>query len=448
MSATQETKPLAGSLKRLAIRGSAFEGLGLVASQAIRLATNLILSRLLFPEAFGLSALVMIFSQGLVMLSDVGIEPGVVQSPRGDERLFLNTAWTLQVMRGALLFAVACLLAWPMALVYDEPQLTLLIPVGALGVLAAGFSSTSLLTLRRHVRSGTLLLIDLGSQLLGLAVMIPWAYTYPSVWALVGGGVAGSIAKAGLSYAVRTEPDGFAWDKEARDAILHFGKWIFGASALFFASKQADRLLLGKYMGTEVLGVYSIALFLSEAPGMVLVRVTDGVFYPLLSRVHREEPQRMREVFYNIRFYMDALAQTALGGLTILGVWVVDFLYDPRYHEAGWMLQAMCFRTAMTCVVAPWSTVLFSMGQTRYALYQNIVRAAWVVIGIPIAFQLYGIKGLVGVIAFTEVPVLFVFLPPLLRNRILSVVKELRAPAFFMLGCVIAYGLLQVLPDV
>ena len=116
-------------LKRAALRGSAAEFAGYAASQALRLGGNLVLSRLLFPEAFGLSSLVSVFLVGLQLLSDVGLEPSVVQNERGDERRFLDTVWTIQAVRGALLALLAVLLARPAAWLYGEPQLAPLLPM-------------------------------------------------------------------------------------------------------------------------------------------------------------------------------------------------------------------------------------------------------------------------------------------------------------------------------
>src|SRR5204863_421086 len=69
----------------------------------LRLGSNLILARLLVPEMFGLMALVNTFMMGLQMFSDVGIGPSIIQNRRGDDPAFLNTAWTIQVMRGMAL---------------------------------------------------------------------------------------------------------------------------------------------------------------------------------------------------------------------------------------------------------------------------------------------------------------------------------------------------------
>lgn len=89
------------SLFRRALGGGAFVAGSYVFAQFARLLSNLVLTRLLYPEAFGVMALVMVVLVGLQMFSDVGIGPAISRSARGDDPDFLNTAWTLNVFRGA-----------------------------------------------------------------------------------------------------------------------------------------------------------------------------------------------------------------------------------------------------------------------------------------------------------------------------------------------------------
>ncbi len=88
------------SLQKKAIGASVWVIIGYGSSQCLRLISNLILTRLLVPELFGLMALVNTFIIGLNLFSDVGIRPSIIRSERGEDPLFLNTAWTLQVIRG------------------------------------------------------------------------------------------------------------------------------------------------------------------------------------------------------------------------------------------------------------------------------------------------------------------------------------------------------------
>lgn len=433
----------AGVLRKLVIRGSALEMIGYGSAQLIRFASNLILSRLLFPEAFGLSALVSIMNQGLIMLSDVGLPTVIVQSPRGDELKFLNTAFTWQAARSVLLYVCAVALAWPMALLMHEPQLTVLVPVGSLSVLLLGVRSTSYFTLRRQLRLGPLLILELASQLGAVAVMIPWAIYAPSVWTLIGGMVMSSIVTLIGSHLIKVGyRNKFDWDKASAKDMLEFGKWIAGSSMLTFASQQGDRLLLGRFLGAGPLGVYSIAAFLSGALGEAISRITTGVFFPAYSRVNNDEPHRLREVFYRTRLVSDAIILPALGALAMLGPWVVSLLYDARYEAAGPMLRVLSIRVALSCMVWPLQFCLFALGHARYGFYLNLGRVVALGIGVPIGYHIAGVSGLVWAVAISEIPALIVCYVGFTRAKLLSVLYELRAPAFYAAGLALGFVVL------
>ena len=91
---------MSSSLKKQAVRGTIWTVFGYGSSQVLRFGGNLILTRLLVPDLFGLMALVQIFIRGLSLFSDIGIRPSIIRSDRGDDPIFLNTAWTIQVIRG------------------------------------------------------------------------------------------------------------------------------------------------------------------------------------------------------------------------------------------------------------------------------------------------------------------------------------------------------------
>lgn len=423
------------SLKQLALRGSVFEIAGFGLAQLIRLGSNLILSRMLFPEAFGLAALVAIFMQGLELLSDVGLQQAVIQNPRGDEPRFLDTAWTLQVLRGGLLFLAAVALAHPVSSLYDEPQLAHLLMVGGLPVLFMGFQSTAVFTLRRRVHLGWLVILEVGTQIVTVAVMLVWASQDPSVWALVAGGVVAAAARSAATHALPVgRRNGFAWDRTAVHEILHFGKWIFGSSAIFFFGRQGDRLLLGRFMGVGPLGVYSIAVMLSETVGMVIDRVNAGVLYPMFSEVGRGGAEELGRVYYRTRLRLDALALPAVGGLAALGEPIVAFLWDERYHDAGWMLEVLCVRVAMGCVLTPGESCLTALGHPRYGFGRSVARTGWILLMVPIGFAYGGIEGIVWATALSELPGALVVFPAFASLGMLRASREILAPVLFAVG--------------
>jgi len=428
--------------RRLAIRGSVYELGGFGVAQGLRLGANLVLTRILFPEAFGLIALVTILLQGLELLSDVGLNQAVIQHPRGEEEDFLNTVWTLKVIRGVLLFGVALALAAPAAWLYDEPQLRWLVVAGAFQTLLTGFISTSIYTLRRRVSVAPLAVMEVSGQTLAVGVMIGWALFHPSVWALLVGGIANTGFRVVVSHLL---PVGYrnrlGWNAADRREVLAFGKWILGSTALFFVSRQFDRAFVGKVLGVGVLGVYSIAVMLAEFFSLLVSRLLDGVLYPIFGQVGREGVAELRRAFYRTRLALDAGVLTAIGGLSAVGDLIVQILWDDRYLDAGWMFQVLCARVLLTVMVHPTDRCLMALGQTRYTFYRSAVRAAWTLLAIPAGWVFAGMEGLVWATALTELPVLLVLWPGLRRAGILRIERELAAPAFFAAGGLVALAL-------
>ncbi len=428
------------SLKALAIRSASWTVGGQFLAQALRLLSNVILARLLFPEAFGLTAIVGVFIYGLGMFSDLGIGPSLVYSNRGQESEFLNTAWTIQIIRGAIITIGAVILAWPVAKIYGDPQLIGLLSAAGSQGLIRGFSSTAFHTQRRKLELGSVIQLELIAQIVTILVMVVWALLSPTVWALVGGNLVGITAKTALSYVYLPR---FAhrlhWDSAAAREIYKFGSWIFLSSIFTFIGVQGDRLLLGYYLSLTMLGVYSIATRLAEALKTLQIRLTNSVLFPVFSETARSEPERLVERYYKIRLWTDLLFLTASGLLFTVGDVVIDLLYDERYQEAGWILEALAIQVAMSAVLTSEETLLFSRGKTYYGFARSLARAIWIVVGIPISWHLAGLPGVVWCVALSETPVLVVIWTGMSKQKMLRPIFELRSLAIWATSCALGW---------
>jgi len=394
--------PVAPSLGSRALRGSLWTTAGYGASQLIRLGGNLILARLLFPEAFGLMALVNAFLIGLAMFSDLGLAPSIVQSPRGDDPRFLDTAWTLQIGRGLGLWVLSCLLAWPVAAFYDQPAILGLLPVVGLSVLIAGFNSTSLPRLQRHLAVAKLTLLNLAGQVSAVAVMLGWALIHPTVWALVAGGVVSSLVKLVLSHGVVADRrDRFALDREAARDLFHFGKWIFASTLLAFLVGNSDRLIFGKVVPLATLGVYSIAAMLAMLPTEVVRRVGWAVVFPAFSR-KLESTTGFEPAYRRARRPVLALGGLIVACLVASGPPLIETLYDPRYADAGWILQLLAIGAWFQILEVPSGSALLALGLPRWLAAANALKLAGILALVPFGFWLYGFPGAIGGFAAAE----------------------------------------------
>ena len=157
--------------------GAAWTITGFGGRQLVRLVSNLILTRMLLADEFGMMSLVAVFVFGLELFSDIGVGPALIQNKREDPE-FINTAWTVQVVRGIALWLIATALAGPYAAFYEEPLLKPLVQVGALGILIDGFRSTSFFIQNRKLNLKRIVLLEVIAQVLGAIAMV-WIKTEP-----------------------------------------------------------------------------------------------------------------------------------------------------------------------------------------------------------------------------------------------------------------------------
>ncbi len=417
------------SLKKKAMHGAAWTVGGHGARMVLRLGSNLVLTRLLFPEAFGLMALVHLFRRGLEMFSDIGTGPAVMQHPRAEEKIFQDTAWSIQVVRGFALWLICCALAIPVAMLYDEPILTYLLPITGITAVVLGFTPTKVIIAQRSLKLKEVTLTQVISQFIGVSVMVVWAYLYPSVWALAWGTVVGIVVQVALmSYFVPGGGNKLRWERSSARDLFSFGKWIFLATAVFFVADQLDRALIAAYLGMGMLGVYSIGFTLAEAPRVINQQLIRRVLYPALVQVKRERPEDVSSAFYKARKSLDWLFLPMLGLISGGGgTIVVMLLYDYRYYEAGWIFQALSMKAAFRCVLEPAETCLVALGFPRYATLQQVIRLIWIVSALPLGWYWFGALGLVIPVALAELVVLPVLWIGLRRQKVLRPLAEVRS---------------------
>lgn len=325
-----------------ALSGGALTAGAYAAAQALRLASNLVLTRLLFPEAFGVMALVTVVLVGLQMFSDAGIGPAISRSPRGDEPDFLNTAWTVNVIRGGLLWLLSCALAWPAAQLYAVPDLAALLPVAGLSLLIAGFSPTRIDTANRHLLLGRVTVLDLAAQALGIAAMILLAGATGSIWSLAAGAVAGAVARLLLMhYGLPGPTNRFRWEPEAARELVQFGKWIFLSTACGFLLAQGDKAILGLYLTMTELGIYNIGWFLASFPMLMAGTVVSRIMIPL----YRDHPPAASEVnlrrMRRLKIGLSVAVLLMLAAMALAGGPLVRVMYDDRYLAAGAIVTAV-----------------------------------------------------------------------------------------------------------
>lgn len=421
---TRSLSEVTPSLASRAINGTVWTVLVYGAGQTVRLLSNIVLSRLLVPQYFGLMALLNTMLVGLTLFSDLGLAPSVIRSKDGDDPEFLNTVWSAQILRGAGLFLMCLALAWPASQFYGQPRLRALISVAALSLLINGFNCTSFITLARHLAVGKLARMDLTIQAIQVSTMILLAWAYPSVWALVIGRLVSDVARLVIGFfAIPGYRNTVAWNPQIAQELISFGKWIFASTAVTFLASQADRLVLGKLVSIGTLGLYSVTFAIADMPRQIIVAFSTKIAFPFVSKIsHMPRPEFRELVLHYRRFVL-------LGGAVILA-FVVNFsdiflrhIYDSRYRDGAWMAPVLALGLWHTILYSTTGPCLVTLGKLRYNVTGYALTALVILFVVPVSFHRWGMAGAVWTIAFSD---LWVYLASLygLRREGLSPLRQ------------------------
>ncbi|MBY8978155.1 oligosaccharide flippase family protein [Rhodobacteraceae bacterium NNCM2] len=397
-----------GSLTGKAIKASMWSLAALVLRYPLRLASNLIMVRILAPEAFGLMATVTVLHLALNLFSDIGIMQSVMRSDRGEEPRFLRIVWSVQIIRGFALSLVLVAASFAIQVfgpsmagadtVYADPRLPLLLYVSTIVVIAKGFGSTNTLLARRRMQLGRITFTELATQVFGIVAMIGFGLWLENVWALLAGMVASGLLRLVLSHTIFPGPRmGWVWDGEEAARLWTFGKWlIFSSIGGFFAS-QGDRLVFSALIDKELLGIYAIAVVWIQMGQQLLQKIAGAIFIPSFSTILRERPGRIGPALKRSIQVFSLGAYGIFLVLALLGGVLIDLLYPPIYEAAKVFVPLLAFQVLFMPFLVL-QQYLTTLGLTRDIALMQTVRGIFAVLGAYGTYQLFGMEA--AVLAF------------------------------------------------
>jgi O-antigen/teichoic acid export membrane protein len=407
--------PARGGFRGPILQAASWSMGGYIASQFLRIFSNLILTRLLVPEMFGLMAVATMVQIIIFMLSDIGLRQAVIQSKSGDSRDFLDTAWTLQAIRGFLIWFICIAVALAFAeanrlgafaagSVYTSTELPSIIITVAFTSVIGGFQSTKLISCARHLDLGRVTAIEMLSQIVGLIVAIALAWLTRSIWSFVASALVSSLVLTILSHThISGYANRFRLEPKATGELLRFGRWIMLSSTFSVFASNGDRVLLAGWISQAALGLYVLAYSLVAILEGAGGRLFTSVASPTLSKVTRERPEMLRSVYYKFRLPFDMFFVGGAGLLYGSGEAIIDVLYDDRYSGAAIILQILSCGLLVSRFTV-FSLVYIALDEVRYLSFLNIVKAICLFTIVPVCYWLFGFNGALWAIALHALP--------------------------------------------
>lgn len=401
-------------LKARALRGAAASVMMSGGEHILRFASNLILTRLLFPEAFGLMAMVQVFLMGINLVTSIGLRASVVQSARGDDESFLNTIWTIQIARGILIYLIVVAFSPTIAGIYKQPILAEILPVAGLTVVINGFLTTKVLLVQRHIQLGLYAVLQITAQAIGLVCMSLLAWYLSSVWALVLGTLVQPImANVLMRHYLPGPRNRLEFERDSARDILKLGKYLFFSTIATYVIKQGDRAVLGLFIPVDLLGVYGIAFALATMSITLAEKLSSSIVFPLYRERHPQDAPENWAKMVRARRMSGGFSLSVTAFLAFMGPWLVEVLYDDRYILAGPITVLLCLSSVPVIVFNGAMNAALSKGDSLRFMLMNVATAFCQGGILYVAVKAYGIPGAAIAIAVAQLltyPLLVIFL--------------------------------------
>jgi O-antigen/teichoic acid export membrane protein len=266
------------------------------------------------------------------MIFDLGIGQNLMQNKTKVKQAFSQSVWIMPIVVQFCTYFIAI----PISKFYRALQIIWQLLLTRLAFFAERISFTNIWE-KKRMKLKKYMIIDKVSRAIGLVTIILCAFEWESLWALL---VAGLISSP-INGSTQTFFDGpkirFCWDRETKQELIHFGKWIFFTSLTNFLASRFDILLMGLYLSKRELGLYGIV-------SAVLYIVVDGlasISIPLYSYLKEYTQAKMRSRVFLARIALVGLILPSLYLMSLYTQEVISLIYPPAYYDAGWMLQIL-----------------------------------------------------------------------------------------------------------
>ena len=372
-------------LKGRTIRGGFAKLCGQGLNFVLRLFFLVIMARLLDPTDFGLVAMVTVVTGLFGLVSSAGLAMASVQEASITNEQFSTIFW-INMLIGIILATLCLATASVLVKFYEEPRLYWVTVTTGVGFVigAAGLQHCALL--QRQMRFVALAVIETLCQLASMTVGIGMAVAGFGYWALVASALAAPAISTVSMWTIAAWVPGLPSRRAKIRSILNFGGTVTLNNLAVYVAYNADKVLLGRFWGAEILGLYGRAYLLVNIPTENLNASIGGVAFSALSRL-QNDPIRYKSYFLKGYSLVTSLTFPCTVFCALFADDIVHVVLGPKWVDAASIFRLLTPTILVFGIINPLAWLLLSMGLQRRSLAIALVLAPLTItayaIGLP-----------------------------------------------------------------
>jgi lipopolysaccharide exporter len=360
----------------------------------IKLVSSVILTQILAPEDYGIIIMLMSIAIFIELISDLGIYTVLVRHARGDDQAFINTMWTIRLIRNMINFSILFLFAPLIAKLYSTPQLTSVLRIFAFCLVIHSFESMSFVLAARHKKVRIVSYMDLAANLVTVPFVIVYTRYSRDAYGMLYGMLLYRLIMALASHLFfTTKRPRFQLEPEARKDLFEFSKITIPSSMMAIIAMQFDKIIFLKLFDLRLFGIYGVAGGLAGPITGLGEQISRSVLYPRCADYVRTDRRTSHLRYYHENIKIFALISTLPAIAAGATDFIVQLLYDERYAYAAVILQAFLGRSIISSLLIAAEQFLLATGASRVIAVNTALRLCWVVPACLLGYYFYGFSG-------------------------------------------------------
>lgn len=375
------------------IRGVSWVGAFRVSTRIIAFVRTIILARILSPAQFGMFGIASLSITFLEILMETGVNVVLIQKREGIER-YLNTAWVVSIVRGALITLTLVILAPVIAGFFDSPDTLSLIYLISLVSLIRGFINPSIVRFQKELNFKAEFWFRFVVFAFDSAVSVVVSYIIENAAGIIYGLIAGAFLELVLSFVFLKPWPKIEFHLTKLQEVLGKGKWITGAGLFQFLFRQGDDGVVGKVLGESALGVYQVAYKVCSMPISEVTDVFARVMFPTYAALSYDSG-KLRKSFYQTTGLITLLAVAFGATLFMFGGELIRIFLGEKWLSAIPLVRVLSVFGVVQAIGNSMNSLLLALEKQKYVTLITFVSILGLGISVlPLTFR-YGLTGTV-----------------------------------------------------
>lgn len=430
-----DDKGPAENLFSRSVKGGAWVVAFRIFTQILSLTRLIILSNMLEIADLGLLGVGLLMIQILNTFTQTGFQAALIQKKENVDD-YLDTAWTLGMIRGIILFTILYFAAPYVALLKVEPEkvdLTIqIVRVIGISFLLGGLKNPGVLHFRKDMEFNKQFAYQIFGKLAEIIVSISIVLVYKTVWAIVFGRLTGAVINLAAGYIMHHHRPRFRFDRRMAGELWNFGRWIFAGTVLTFLLTAGDDLFVWGYLGVSSLALYQMAYRFCSIPVKEVTNVISQVTFPAYSKLQDDLP-RLKEAYLKVLKFTAFLSVPVAGLIFIFARDFVTLFLKQEWQPIIPVMQVLAIKGLMGSLGATRGPLFKAVGRPWINMKLHVIRVIMLAVLIYPLTRRFGIVG--TAMATTIIPF---FVNPLGMRLAVKTIKcgflDILRPIFFPLA--------------